>query len=231
MKRFLTSIFLVTLLVFFGCGDLTKRVNSTIDPAPYTTVVEISSSNCTIQGDTATILVSYINRFDFYRTMSALESKSIKKIHLVVSSGGGSLHDMSSILDMLNRFKLNGGSVTSHAMGVIGSAAIPIYLQGDYRTMGYHVEGMLHPHSLWGKKLSMYTYKEEDDLDSVPTAKTLFKDSVMRWTRRYAQMLVDKTNLTFDEAWKYLTTGDETTGMWYFSAKQMLVMGFAHKLI
>ena len=226
MKKLFATLCLLALLLvpIGGCSRIDKFLTSS-----RMEVLEDTYNTFSIRGDTATIVVSTISCIPFYNKLATMSSRGIKKLHLVVISDGGNVIDMLAIVDMLARFKDNGGSITSHVMGLAASAAVPIYLMGDYRTAGHNAQVMIHPYSLWDKKLSDYTYKESDD--DTPTAITMFKDATARHNEFYASLIARRTNVSHTEAMKYLTTGNTTTGMWYFSAAQMLSMGFAHKLI
>ena len=234
MKKLLVTLCLFALLLvpIGGCNKLDKFFTPSqevLEITPAREMLEDAYNTFSIQGATATIVVTTISCVPLYNQLAMLESRGIQKLHLVVISAGGSIIDMLAMVDMLERFKDKGGSITSHVMGLAASAAVPIYLMGDYRTAGHNAQLMIHPCTSWGKKLSDYTYSEADD--ALPTAKTFFQSAVARYNNFFAALVARKTSVSFSEAMEYLTTGDANTGMWYFSASQMLSMGFAHKLL
>lgn len=177
----------------------------------------------------ATVYISLINALEVCHVFEEISDKGIKSIDLVMLSPGGSLIDMWAIVDMIQRVKAQGVQLRTHAMGMIASAAVPIYLLGDVRTMGKNAVMMLHPSSLHGKTLQDFTYGDVEEGN--PTDRTLFRKMDKYWNIKYAKLVAARTELDFDTAMKYITTGDTNTGQWWFTAREAMLMGFAQKLI
>jgi hypothetical protein len=92
---------------------------------------------------------------------------------------------------------------------------------------------MLHPHSIWNKdggQASMFYYKEPAK-EGTPTKETFYKKFSFYLTHDYAKFLSERTNLSYDEAFKFVSTEDSDDGQFWFSAIESLDMGFAHELV
>ena len=191
--------------------------------------MEIVVPTAIFETNRAIIPIQWIDGMGFREVMRQVYEKGIKNVHLDISSGGGGLFEMFTICDELDRFKRNGGWVTSHISGIAGSAAVPIFLMGDERTMDKSAWMMMHPHSLWDKK--PYDFGMWTSEDSDPTTKTLFVQFALQATSWYAWTVAENTNITFEQAWYYITTLDANRGMFWFNSEEALMMGFPHKLI
>ena len=225
LPKTLLSLAMAALLVggAFGCISVNMK------QPPITAIETVYANELVFEGTQATINVSYISGGKFKEQMRLIRDAGYMHIHLDVYSGGGGIFDMNIVLTELQRFKEDGGTVTSHASGLIGSAAVPIYLMGDYRTMDRNAFTMIHPHSLHGKSLDDFVWEEIEEGN--PTDRTLFINASHYITHYYAKLVADKTNVTYDEALEYLTTGDSSTGQWWFTAIEAYDMGFADELI
>lgn len=233
MKKLLLSLALSGLLIFgAGCVKInikSKPSPSSLHPAYKSEIVEeMEVPDIIFDENRAIIPVQWINGLGFVEAMRRVNEKGIKNLHLIVSSGGGGLFDMFIICDELDRFKEAGGKVSSHLSGIAGSAAVPIYLAGDVRTMDKSAWLMMHPHSLWGKEpweLGVYTD------GNTPTDRTFFGVFNFEATDWYAWYVSKRTNLNYGEVWRYITDGDSNTGMYWFNSYSALTLGFAHSLI
>ncbi len=177
----------------------------------------------------ATIYMQYPSATIMDQVFKELKHRGIMKVNLVINSGGGSLLDMFGVIDIMQRYQERGGLIHTHATAFIGSAAIPIYLIGDYRTMGKGCVVMFHPHSLWNKTLADYTYNQIDN--DTPTNKTLFGKMSVLWTERYIHIMVQNSHLTAEIASIFITTEDSDKGQFWFSAQEALEMGFVDEII
>lgn len=238
MKRCILAIILTAFLI----GGLGCKLPSlapqepTSTPKPVIERVMYSLTDVTFIGDRAVMHIWDINSIEFSQAMLEVEYRGIKKLHLDVRSPGGSVVDMFQYLDLLRQFKEKGGEITSHCGGWMASAAVPIYLMGDHRTMDRNAWVMLHPHSLYGKKITdygMYQYDTSKDYMKSPTQKTLFEKFNIKISEAYARILVERTHMSLLEAIKIImpVDWDTNTGQWYFSAYEALEMGFCDKLV
>lgn len=179
----------------------------------------------------ATVHVDSINSIVFLEQMEAINAKGIKNLHLIVRSPGGGVIDLFTYIELLQDFKANGGKITSHITGWAASAAVPIYLMGDHRTIGRHSWMMLHPHSQWGKKVSDYTMDEEDN--TCPTQKTLFEKFHNAINVFYCNIVDEETGMSCDDCLAIIADPDWDTnlGQRYYSAEEVLELGFAHEIV
>jgi len=225
MKKYILLV--VLLLTLCACPKVAVNVHT-----PTQTDYEFDYwQDMRIDGDTAIFYISYsIGAKKFHLALEAMKDRGIKKLHIWVMSGGGSMLDMFDIIDQVDEFKKNGGTVTSHIAGFAGSAALPIYLMGDHRTIGTYSSIMLHPHSLWNKTLSDYIWGMDKD-EVTPTDETLFHKMSLIWTYNYAWIVSERTNLSFLEAWNLVSIEDSDKGQYWFTAMEALNMGFAHEII
>jgi ATP-dependent protease ClpP protease subunit len=225
-------IMLKRVMVIFGISLLLSFSASCIQVAQHREWAQMQKvEGVVIKHDEglAAINVEYIDLNQFNERIAVAQKHKIKNIKLVVYSGGGSLLDMFAIIDRIRILKSKGYHFTSHINGLAASAAVPIFLQGEYRTMGQYANIMIHPHSLWGKSIKDYTWKETAETD--PTELTLFKKMSEVWTTQYVNLMVDGSNLSFEEAWKYATTINSERGQYWFTAEESLQMGFIHEII
>lgn len=232
-KTALLGITMAALLLGGASGCLTVNVGRSGVTASEKVISTQDIPNIFIEGDKATINVTDIYSLNFNEGMRQLNKLGIKKIHLNVTSGGGSVIGMNMILDELTRFVENGGQITSHASGIIASAAVPIYLMGEKRTMSRSTWVMLHPHSVWntdGSASSYFYYKAAPE-DGTPTKETFYGKFSFYLTHDYAVFLAARTNLSYEEAFKYVSTEDSDDGQYWFSAIEALDMGFVDELV
>lgn len=115
---------------------------------------------------------------------------------------------MFAIYDLIMEAKAKGLIVNTHGHGIVGSAAVPIFLAGDVRTLNKNGYIMLHPHS--------------------GTVNPFFKGNInetfKEWTELYAKILVDRTKMKHEDAIKYLT-GNAKNQAEYINSKRALEFG------
>ena len=189
----------------------------------------LSSERVTITANKAYLEIGYISLEMFDRDMAVIKQSGRKHIILKVNSGGGSVVDMWGILDRIKSLKNKGYQIDSQSTAMIASAAVPIFLMGEHRVLAPHCVVMLHPHSLWTKDIHDYIYsdKEKAELDESPTQKSLFEKMSNLWSIEYAEFIADRTDLSYEEALKYVTTMDTSSGQYWFTAYEAIQMGFA----
>lgn len=102
---------------------------------------EIDLDNRVLVLNGAISLKSYV-KFD--KQLRLLEAIHTDPILLIINSPGGSVYDCFAFIDrILNSTCL----VNTQAMGLIASAALPIFCAGDKRSSGKHTTFMHHPPS------------------------------------------------------------------------------------
>lgn len=256
MKRYLMAIGIAFTLLFGGaaCDKLPFEVSlkkppvvetvSVVKPHMERVIYEMNEVTYEHYADytRAVVHIWDINSIEFSQVMLDINFRGIKDIHLDVRSPGGSVIDMLHYLDLLRQFKENGGYISSHVGGDVMSAAVPIFLMGEHRTMDRHAILMLHPHSMYGQSIKdypPYTYLTDDDpkllkaLQS-PVQKTLFEKMGHLWSVWYCEIISANTSIdqiTCLDKYMEPEDWDTNTGQWYYTADEALEMGFAHRLI
>ncbi len=195
MKRFLAILMMVVVLTF-GC--VTANQYSLPDNVRITHASPIGVQ----------IMINIIDYKTYVQMFDALnyakkEGIDIVRIHLL--SPGGAVHIMFAMYDMLNEFKAKGLIIETHGYGVVGSAAVPVFLAGDVRTLNKNGYIMIHPHS--GVINPIYQGNVNET----------FKE----WTNRYCQILVDRSNMTHEEAMGYLTGNFRIKAEWIDSERAL----------
>lgn len=219
MKRFFLPIVFGCLIGLMGIStSCIKATPQHVDIA-HTDLVRLEDSK-------AVIFIGHMSSSAIERQMDIIESRQIKHLTIRIFSMGGAIGDMFAIIDRLERFKSNGGYIVTESNGGVASAAVPIFLMGNERYLGKHSIVMIHPHSVYDPTLETGPYYK--NIKDLPTTITLKKKMSETWNKWYAEILARETNLTFEEAMKYVTTGNSQTGQWWFTAEEAIKMGIAH---
>ena len=190
MKKCL-AVLMIGVFLLFGCVTTNTTQNTLPD-----NVRVVHNSPIGVQ-----IMVNVIDYKTYVEIFDALnyakkEGIDIVRIHLL--SPGGAVHVMFAVYDLLMEFKAKGLIIETHGYGVVGSAAVPIFLAGDIRTLNNHGYIMIHPHS--GVKNPMLQGNVNKTFDE--------------WTNRYAQILVDRTKITKEEALGFLNGNFRIKAEW-----------------
>lgn len=68
----------------------------------------------------------------------------LEDLRINIMSNGGSIWMCNAICDKIDDMKAKGVKIHTHGFGIIASAGLRIFLQGDYRTAGKNVHFLLH---------------------------------------------------------------------------------------
>lgn len=68
----------------------------------------------------------------------------LEDLKINIMSNGGSVWMCNAICDKLDDIKAKGVKVYTHGVGIVASAGLRIFLQGDYRTAGKNTHFLLH---------------------------------------------------------------------------------------
>ena len=205
MKRKLTSYLFLTVgiaLAFLlgGCqSSVTKPPHSTI----HATTTQLHYS-----------LTSRVDEFaynDLLRGLYYMQVNGMTELHLHLFTPGGSVMAMVAMMDVLTQYHEQGIKITTYANGAVRSAGVPLFLMGEVRIIRPNARLMVHPMG------NVPNFKELD--------KTVFH-TYCSWKAAYIKVLVDKTNLTIEEAIDVLT-GDTHKGKRWYSPYEALSLGFA----
>lgn len=154
---------------------------------------------------------------DMRENLLYIQTMGIKDVHLTMCNPGGHIVEMWAIYDMLYQATMSGSiNLTTHAQGFIASAAVPIYLLGQVRTIGYNGHIMIHPHS---GTLSEYNANTENDM-------------LEQWTQRWIDVLEDRTNMSRSKLLLHMSAGlSQKMDAFYMNAEIAKDYGFVTKII
>ena len=209
MKKILLILLMVTIL---GQSGYILH-NEMAKPA----IIEVSST-LQIVKDAAVInwgfrLMEFKHAPQFRKDLTYIQVMGIKKLQINMCNPGGIMHVGSALYDMLKAAKDRGLAINVHAEGFVASAAIPIFLLGDVRTMGDSAWLMLHPHN---GKVSEYKSATENSM-------------LEFWTEWWAAILADRTNLTKEEALEIVANDISKQSTFFMDKAAALKMGFITK--
>ena len=74
---------------------------------------------------------------------------SIRDVTLFINSSGGDAFSGLALADQIERAKRRGFHITTHASGIIASAAVPVFAASDVRLAAPGTIFMVHETSLW----------------------------------------------------------------------------------
>lgn len=146
------------------------------------------------------------------------ESKEIiisRPINMYISTHGGCASDMFSILDVMESIKKNTCDISTHAIGKVMSAGVPILAAGTHgkRKIGKNCRIMLHS-VMAGAGGTIFNM--ENELEEI------------KWVQdRYIELLANYTKLTKNKIKKMLKTQRDV----YISAEEAINLGIADEII
>ena len=149
---------------------------------------------------------------------SDLESREIvisRPINMYVSTHGGCASDMFSILDVMASIKKNTCDISTHGIGKVMSAGVPILAAGTKgkRKIGKNCRIMLHS-VMAGAGGTIFNM--ENELEEI------------KWVQdRYIEVLASYTKLTKAKIRKMLKTQRDV----YISAEEAINLGIADEII
>jgi ATP-dependent protease ClpP protease subunit len=162
------------------------------------------------------IMLDFIDQFTFNAMRDAsffIKQAGLKKVRILMCNPGGSVFHMWAIYDLVTEWKKSGVEVNTSTTGLVASAAVPIFLLGENRTITENGWVMIHPHS--GDE-SSYNHQ---------TVNAMFRE----WTEKYAKVLAGRTKILLADAMDMLT-GDHQNDTWFFNASEALKLGIATEI-
>lgn len=199
MKKYL-AILMMAVVLTFGCATTNQH---TILP-DNVRITHASPIGVQIMVN----IIDYETYVQMFDVLSYAKKEGINIVRIHLLSPGGAVHVMWAMYDLLNEFKAKGLTIECHGYGVVGSAAVPVFVAGDVRTLNKNGYIMIHPHS--GVNNPMYQGN--------------VNETFSEWTKRYAQILVDRTNMTKEEAMGFLTGNFRVKAEW-INAERALKYG------
>jgi ATP-dependent protease ClpP protease subunit len=150
---------------------------------------------------------------NLWQDLIVLKSLGIKKQSIYINSGGGSAYDGLGLADVIAYGISEGMEITTVAVGLVASAAVPVFASGQHRIAMPNAQFMVHPARL-GKYLA---YESIDDMATQKKMMEQLRD-------RYVGVLVDNSNLS-KEDWE-----EKIKSTTYFSAKEAMEWGLVHEV-
>jgi ATP-dependent protease ClpP protease subunit len=157
--------------------------------------------------------ISMSDTTNLWQDLVVLKSMGIKELFIYINSGGGSAYDGLGLADVIAYGISEGVEITTVAVGVVASAAVPVFASGQYRVAMPNAQFMVHQAKL-GKYL---VYESIDDM-------TTQKKMMEQLESRYIGILVDNSNVTREE-WEAkikVTT--------YFGSEEAKEWGLVHEI-
>ena len=133
------------------------------------------------------------------QNLQYMKSINITNLELRMWNPGGNLFIMMYILDLLRDAKLGGVQLSTVGMEIIMSAAVPIFMLGETRTINGLGHIMMHPIQ-WGGYGS-------------PPQNVL--DMENRWNVVYADVVAENSKMEFQDVMDILSNEDKTSGTWF----------------
>ena len=161
----------------------------------------------TIEGGINAFFLSW-----FMDDIVILKSRDIKKLVIRLNSGGGSVLAGFAYADQISSIQSE-FEVTIIATGLIASAAVPIFAIGEKRVATKSTLFMIH-------QAAMYKFFAKEGLRDLTAQKKMME----LLQKKYTNMLVAATNLTYDELVKMQEL--ET----WFTAEEAKSWGFVDEI-
>ena len=133
-----------------------------------------------------------------WNDLCLLRLRGIKDVELYINTGGGSAFDGLSVADQVERFVKNGGTVNSHASGIIASATVPILAVCSKRLSSPGAIFMVHQASIF----KYFSSETKSDLASQTAMMNLLESIYMSKLEKYTKLSAKEwTDLSEDTTW------------------------------
>ena len=133
-----------------------------------------------------------------WNDLCLLRLRGIKDVELYINTGGGSAFDGLSVADQVERFVKNGGTVNSHASGIIASATVPILAVCSKRLSSPGAIFMVHQASIF----KYFSSETKADLASQTAMMNLLEGIYMDKLAKYTKLSAKEwTDLSKDTTW------------------------------
>ena len=206
-RLYIIYTILLVLLFFGGVGCKTMR------PVQFPSVSNIGAM---IDGDTAYLVYTSVeNQEDGWQIEQLVRSNHCKNLVVYLVNGGGSAPLMFDVCAVLTNLRNDGVHITTIGSGMIASAAVPIFVQGDVRILRKNCQVMLHPGG-WQGHEDQLTKEQNDLLDE--------------WEHAYARIMAERTKMTEEEVYEIMNTGNTDTGQIWYTAQEALDRGIATEI-
>ena len=177
---------------------------------------QLSSMTFISNGQAYFKVFSYIGSLDstnLWQDIIVLKSMGVMDLNVMINSGGGSAYDGLALADSLLFARSLGFNVTTHAVGLVASAAIPVFCSGEYRLSTPSAQFMVH-------KAKLFKYLGAEDVDDLKSQ----RDMLLLLREKYIDILVGGSSLTYEQ-WD-----DKISSTTYFSAVDAKEWGIVHEI-
>ena len=186
MKKIIMTLIMAAFL-FTGTSCVVNETAVRHDNVEY---VKVSDSMTVVNGiaHVSFDTVDHYSYRDMRDDLLYMKAHGIREMQLTLFNGGGSVFHMFSVYDMLRSAIDQGLVLHTHGQNIVASAAVPIFLLGETRTMQEHGYIMLHSHSSKQREV-------------LPES---FNKMTREWTEAYINILLDRTTMCREEINLYL---------------------------
>lgn len=182
-----------------------KRLSNSDEEEMTYDSVDLDKGEIYLHGEICGAMTAELNA----AMMPLAESK--KHLTVYIHSGGGSVSDMYSIIEMLQFLKNKGVKITTVALGECCSAAAAIFLIGDIRIMSHFCYYMMHNFSITIRGVES------------EKAKADIKHMTGQWEKCLTYLLKD-TNMVYDDLWEHIKDAKD----WVVVPEDCMKLGIAH---
>jgi len=140
-KSFLIAAFAIVFILIAGYAFMQYTNSEALLPVPqYYELQDIDRiGRIAIWGQ-----INGYTTPDLYQKFQQFKAAGITKVKIFIMSPGGAVVDAFGAVDVIKRAQRNGMYITTSARGLVASAAIPIFVSGDWRIAGPNTVFMLH---------------------------------------------------------------------------------------
>jgi ATP-dependent Clp protease protease subunit len=157
--------------------------------------------------------ISMSDTTNLWQDLVVLKSLGITKLFIYINSPGGSANDGLGLSDVIALGIKDGMDITTVAVGVVASAAVPVFASGKHRISMPNAEFMVHEAKL-GKYLAWESAKD------LKTQQGMMD----RLRERYVGILVANSKLS-EKEWK-----DKIECTTFFGAEEALLWGLVDEI-
>jgi len=201
INKIKTLIFGLILLTFGAMGFSACEVS----PSKQA-ISQLKTINGVVQFEVFGEMTGYTSKI-LYEKIQLMKIAGLTHMKIFIMSGGGNAFDCMGVIDVLQDAQKAGIHITTVGIGIVASAAVPVFLCGDTRIAGPDTIFMLH-------KIERPSYLDEDT-----------KEIIELLEYQYQSFVVDHSNLTYEQVDKIC--GDYT----WFTVKEAIQWGMVDQVL
>jgi ATP-dependent protease ClpP protease subunit len=213
MKKFLlVSLLTIALLVPSACKTVNVFQPSTSAQNKY--ILELPKDKVTLENDEVIFRfdsVDFYAKRDLQDTVKYMINHDMKRLTLKMFNGGGNIFIMLAMYEIIIEAKKHGIYIAAHGETVIGSAAVPLFLLADYRTLQSTGYVMMHP------------------AQGINYAPEHIQKLEKQWIKFYVKIVSRNTRMFPKDIRAIIAHEDRDSATW-INAKLALELGFIHEI-